>query len=1127
MTWLEEYDTLQVKVRKVRTSEGARVYDQPIGSVITPDAPGLGGRVDHRHLQGQTRSNFVHPVTGHSMGKTEVGDTFEQLFQAKMRKGLEKEFGCCLKLITGAGQGTARNTPLDFSLGKPPDGRGGEVKTLNARAKNQKTAIKKEEVARKLKAVTEGGMKPLLVVQVVDQDTGTVHVYAHPAFESKAVTRMTEIGSYRFNAKDFEVAQVAAGHWDKAAARAAEQAAKAKGETKAESLARLGDRYDPPDEDGGTIEPGDTVIQLKEIGGRQVPFIYTFPDDSDDEEETKAVAVRRVRTREGAQRYDRPIGSPITPHAPIPSWDLPTVREPKPLYNSPTRPDYIDPREFDDFLDMIDYRLTEQWRVASQTEPNFWAWVVTLPGEDQAAIRQLTGRFLDLMKRKGLGWVIDLEGKSAIRHVRYSEEDMSPVTPSDVRNEDWIKTRTWDIWLGSVLVKTLPQLRQYCYRQGLRLSEFLALPAAEAMPAALAEELALFRQERMAQALTSGEKADVTDDLADWEAFTEDLDEKIVGAAAIVASRRGKGVRRVRSAEGARRFGQPVGSIIKPDLPGDAARRAASHARLSASAPSAQTDRTDRTPGGVVEALAQAMGKDKGKTTRNVQIGIAGKPMKALNEREARLKTDAKYREAFEANLKFIDAAVPKFDDDRPDKHNPEYAAYVNDLNRRLAHALVEPGPIGVRLNDEGKWVPTPEGEKLIDRVVADILGDADRRGVPSDKNREAGESRKVIVAAGVSGAGKTTTLKKHGKALAGIEFNERNVPTNFAVANADDIKEMLRGDLPKEYADLGINPDETAMLTHELSSSANKDLLDVMIDGGYDVVLDGTYQGKYEKKRIPEINMFRDRDYEVTGILVDGQIPTSLERATSRHMALETLVPRKKDGSPDFSGVNLAAEGGVDKFGIPDGGYKGRYVPYSLIGEQVADGRRSDEGPPWDDRPWKSANAMNFQSSIEDGLFTSWVVVSSGGEVVAQGKKKAGGATVKTDVNVYPESTQGKLQVEGKQEKEVMDGKPSETRKNMSKARTRWLAGEKAGTFSFIEAAAKYADGESDWDELVAFAEKWTPKGRKGLTDLGWHDSADAFPQAGTHDELVAARRTGDISWDEYEKLDRILGKK
>lgn len=225
-------------VRHVRTEGGSEFYDEPIGAPITrkvrEDAKrahsnavrrasrkgavtqesGMRSRPvtranDKRKAQGQTRSNFEHPFTGEPMTKTAIGDTYEELFARHGSGLLAKKFPGEYTPISGV-EGGARNTPLDFKLDHLF---GGELKTLSSRSQNQKTAIKKEEIDRKLRAVATGKLHPLLVVQVVDQDTGTVEVFAFPNFVSKAVRTMEYIGSYTYTNADFKAAAQAHGHW--------------------------------------------------------------------------------------------------------------------------------------------------------------------------------------------------------------------------------------------------------------------------------------------------------------------------------------------------------------------------------------------------------------------------------------------------------------------------------------------------------------------------------------------------------------------------------------------------------------------------------------------------------------------------------------------------------------------------------------------------------------------------------------------------------------------------------------------------------------------------------------------------------------------------------------------------
>jgi hypothetical protein len=176
-----------------------------------------GGRVS------QTPSQFRHPSTGGAMGKTEIGDTFEALFRSRGAHLIEQRYAGPYVEVSGAHGGGStggrgpRNTPLDFRLNHRF---GGELKTLNSQAANQKTAIKKAEVARKDAETARLGLAPLLIVQVVNMENRTAVVYAHPAFASKAVTRMEQVGSYTFSREDFRNAQIRSGHWSQRTARA-------------------------------------------------------------------------------------------------------------------------------------------------------------------------------------------------------------------------------------------------------------------------------------------------------------------------------------------------------------------------------------------------------------------------------------------------------------------------------------------------------------------------------------------------------------------------------------------------------------------------------------------------------------------------------------------------------------------------------------------------------------------------------------------------------------------------------------------------------------------------------------------------------------------------------------------
>jgi hypothetical protein len=205
----------------VRTAAGARFFKEPIGSPIVRKSSGTRGM---KLAPVQTPSQFRHPDTGAPMGKSEIGDTYEEIFRQKGAHLLEKAYGgspyspIAHAKVEGKPGLSSRTTPLDFRLDST---HGGELKTMNKNAKSKKTAIKSDELRRKVQETQKNKLQQLLAVQVVDPETGHVEVYAHDAFASKTVSTMKHLGSYDYSPKDFQNAQQATGHWDKRHARAA------------------------------------------------------------------------------------------------------------------------------------------------------------------------------------------------------------------------------------------------------------------------------------------------------------------------------------------------------------------------------------------------------------------------------------------------------------------------------------------------------------------------------------------------------------------------------------------------------------------------------------------------------------------------------------------------------------------------------------------------------------------------------------------------------------------------------------------------------------------------------------------------------------------------------------------
>jgi hypothetical protein len=288
-------------------------------------------------------------------------------------------------------------------------------------------------------------------------------------------------------------------------------------------------------------------------------------------------------------------------------------------------------------------------------------------------------------------------------------------------------------------------------------------------------------------------------------------------------------------------------------------------------------------------------------------------------------------------------------------RKDPAYDQYVEDLLARIDVAEAEMGDTRKHHVVRGAdgtpvTVPDPSGDKgrelvlytkerrdIHVRMVDDFVADLEAKGIPKD--------RQAVFLAGPSGAGKSTVIKKNGHEF-GVESDGSGNPTNFAVLNPDDVKEMMReyGLIPDEYAEkYGLTDNEIAHLLHEESSDITKYLRDRLMNEGYNIIVDGTFAGKSDKKKA-EVITYRNAGYETTGVLVDGEVERSFLNAGRRHK------------QPPAT---------------PGGRYGGRFVPYFTIEGQRPSGQQSVRFDPatgeevWN-RPHRSANAANFEEAVE-----------------------------------------------------------------------------------------------------------------------------------------------------------------
>lgn len=128
-----------------------------------------------------------------------------------------------------------------------------EVKTIDTRSKRLRVSMKPGEVARKAEAAAKMGKKGAVVAQLLDHETGTMHVFAF--------TEGFRRGDMKGGSFDVPVTMEVIGQYTAEAA----------------TTAAAG----PGDEDfyGNTIEPGDTVISFEMVDGEWTAVIEDIPGD--------------------------------------------------------------------------------------------------------------------------------------------------------------------------------------------------------------------------------------------------------------------------------------------------------------------------------------------------------------------------------------------------------------------------------------------------------------------------------------------------------------------------------------------------------------------------------------------------------------------------------------------------------------------------------------------------------------------------------------------------------------------------------------------------------------------------------------------------------------------------------
>lgn len=206
------------------------------------------------------------------------------------------------------------------------------------------------------------------------------------------------------------------------------------------------------------------------------------------------------------------------------------------------------------------------------------------------------------------------------------------------------------------------------------------------------------------------------------------------------------------------------------------------------------------------------------------------------------------------------------------------------------------------------------------------------------NKYRHVKRERKIVVAGGLPGAGKSTVLAEK----LGIDEND------YATLNPDDIKEAMaeRGMIPDIR---GLTPMEASPIIHEEASYITNILQARLSKLGVNIIFDTTLSTTDSAERkIGRLEKHGYTRHETEGFLVDITPDTAISRTKSRYRE------------------------GMDGY-IASGGKTigGRYLPESLIKKQ-----RTDDSSIYD-----SKNAENFVKMVEDGWISKPKVFDNNGK--------------------------------------------------------------------------------------------------------------------------------------------------
>lgn len=294
------------------------------------------------------------------------------------------------------------------------------------------------------------------------------------------------------------------------------------------------------------------------------------------------------------------------------------------------------------------------------------------------------------------------------------------------------------------------------------------------------------------------------------------------------------GVRRVRTPEGARKYGQPVGSIIKPNAPG-------------------------------LPSLKKGKAGVPGKPGRG-KAGIPGKPGGSKRSGPA-AKGAAPGSDETKTSLPGKKPSKGKGGGDYRPMSDAEYQAHAERVGEAVQRDWTRGTDKEFSLDGKGKKWEKERARLHIE--IADRMYEEQFADIPSDG--------KAMFSGGLGGAGKGTILSS-GR-IEGFE------PDQYGTVNPDDVKEFMAKQFPDMIPDReGYSSKmEASAVIHEESSHIALMIAERAYAERKNMVWDITMGS--ERSVDGRIKKLREAGYEqIEAVFVDIPVEVSVKRALSRH---------------------------------------------------------------------------------------------------------------------------------------------------------------------------------------------------------------------------------------------------